>query len=89
MSPPVNLGLPPAAKATKAAKPPPTPPVNAGIPTTGLKEMVPNEEHSLHLPHHQFQWKDALENDRITLVVFLPTGCTKDDVVPHIFSNMI
>ena len=57
-------------------------------PTSGIPadyaEIVTNDEYVLALPHIMFGWKDSSENARTTLMVFLPTGMTKSDVMPRI-----
>ena len=52
-----------------------------------MAELVPNDECTLCLPHHLFVWKDLYENERYTLMVYLPTGATKSDVKPQIVAN--
>jgi len=40
-------------------------------------EMSPNDEITLHLPHHLFAWIDDNENTCWTMMVLLPVGTTK------------
>lgn len=49
----------------------------AGIPPV---ELVANDEFTLNVPCHLFGWKDCDSNDHLSLVIYLPTGCTKDDL---------
>jgi hypothetical protein len=64
-------------QATPAASTPRTP-------TDVEPEYVAIDELVMHLPHHLFGWKDVDDNERMTLLDFLPTGCAKDDVAPRI-----
>ena len=61
----------------------PSTPAN-GTSAADPAEFVANDELTLFIPHHLFGWKDVDDNHRLTLLLFLPTGCTKDDVAQHI-----
>jgi len=76
-SPPQRKATPTAAPAS-ASKP-------AGIPLSD--ELVLNDEMSLLLPYHLFEWKDTSENMRTTLMILLPTGVTKEECSPRIVAG--
>ena len=61
--PPTSLGMFSPATATATAPP---------------RELVANDELTLCLPHHIFQWVDKAHNKRTTIMILLPTGVTKD-----------
>jgi len=46
--------------------------------------MSPNDEITLHLPHHLFSWTDDSDNARWTLMVLLPVGTNKDMLAQRI-----
>ena len=75
---------PPSAKMTSprptSSKKPATKTATASFPF----EITVNDELELLLPHHMFTWKDNLSNDRVTLMVLLPVGTTKEMLSPRV-----
>jgi hypothetical protein len=48
------------------------------------KERVVNDEIPMALPYNMWAWKDQKNHDRLTCMVLLPVGTTRDMVVPRI-----
>ena len=84
--PPPAAAAKAAAAAARASSPAPrfaSPPSTRKAPPPARSasyraEMSPNDEITLHLPHHLFPWIDDNDNTRWTLMVLLPVGTTKD-----------
>jgi hypothetical protein len=55
--------------------------------STAPKERVVNDEIPMALPYHMWNWKDNDNNDRLTCMILLPVGTTKDMVSPRITSG--
>ena len=84
MSTPTPKTATPTAKMSNAK---PSTPSFAGIPGYDFQELAGNDEYMLSLPHHLFGWKDTMENDRLTLMVYFPMGVSKADVLPRIVAG--
>ena len=72
-----NVASPPgAAGATNATRRPSAP-----------REMAVNDEIPLALPYHMWPWKDHINNDRVTCMVLLPMGTTKEMLIPRVVTG--
>jgi hypothetical protein len=52
--------------------------------SAGPTEHVVNDEIPMALPYHMWSWKDQKNNRRMTCMVLLPVGTTKDMLTPRI-----
>ena len=50
-------------------------------------EIAVNDEITLSLPYHMWSWKDHFNNDRVTCMVLLPVGTTKDMLIPRVVTG--
>lgn len=72
--------------ATAPTDPPSPPRMSSPVPSadqlrsSGLaRELVDNDEISVHLPHHIWDWKDSDENDHVTLILLLPVDACHNE----------
>jgi hypothetical protein len=54
---------------------------------TAPTELAVNDEIPMALPFHMWSWKDSINNDRVTCMLLLPVGTTKDMLTPRVVAG--